>query len=83
MDTPTPKIQMLLFRLAVLSNDLNTNLQKLHGHFHQTPDDTIVLNPAVENIVDKKKIKERHLKSWKVTLKETIDTAIEPDEELH
>ena len=82
METPTPKIQMLLFRLAVLSNDLNTNLQKLHRHFSTPDDQTIVLNPAVENIVDKKKIKERHLKSWKVTLKETIDTAIEYDE-LH
>ena len=80
METPTPKIQMLLFRLAVLSNDLNTNLQKLHRHFSTPDDQTIVLNPAVENIVDKKKIKERHLKSWKVTLKETIDTAIEYDE---
>lgn len=80
MDTPTPKIQMLLFRLAVLSNDLNTNLQKLHGHFRQTPDDTIVLNPAVENIVDRKKEKEHRKKEWRVTLKETIDTAIEYDE---
>lgn len=77
MEPPTPKLQMLLFRLAVLTSDLDKNLQKLHGHFRQTSDDTIVLNPAVENIVDKKKIKERHLKAWKVTLKETIDTAIE------
>lgn len=72
----TPKLQMLLFRLAVLSSDLNENLTRLARHFHQT-DETIVLSSAPYNIVDRKKEKERHKKAWKVELKEKIDSAIE------
>ena len=75
METPT--LQMLLFRLAILSSDLDRNLQKLYGHFQQTSDETIVLNPAIENIVDRKKEKEHRKKSWKVEMKDIIGTAIE------
>lgn len=77
MEAPTPKLQMLLFRLAVLSSNLDKNLQKLYGHFHQTSDETIVLHPAIENIVDRKKEKEHRKKSWRVELKDIIGTAIE------
>ena len=73
----TPKLQMLLSRLAVLSSELNENLSRLARHFHQTDDQTIVLHPATYNIVDRKKEKERHKKSWKVTLKDIVDSGIE------
>lgn len=73
----TPKLQMLLFRLAVLSSDLNENLKRLARHFHQTDDETIVLSSAPYNIVDRKKEKERHKKAWKVELKDKIDSVIE------
>lgn len=75
METPTPKIQMLLFRLAVLSSDLHVNLTKLQNHFRPADDQTILLSK-------KKKMKEKK-KYRSIQLKETIDVAIEPDEELY
>lgn len=84
METPTPKLQMLLFRLAVLTSDLDKNLKKLHGHFHPPSDDqTIVLNPAVENIVDKVRMKKKLRASWKVEMREVITDAIEFEELDH
>lgn len=79
----TPKLQMLLFRLAVLSSDLNENLTRLARHFHQTDDDIIVLSDARHNIVDRKKENERHKKAWKVEMREIIDSAVEFEELPH
>lgn len=66
----TPKLQMLLSRLAVLSSELNENLSRLARHFHQTDD-------AIYNSVNRKKEKERHKKSYKVELKDIVDSAID------
>lgn len=73
----TPKIEMLLFRLSVLSSDLTTKLDNLKRHIRQTDDETIILLPAEYNVVDRKKDKQRHLKSWKIELKDIVDTAID------
>ena len=77
MDTPTPKIHQLCFRLTVLLSDLTTNLEKLTRRLGYQTDECFVLNPSEENVVDRKKDKERHKKRWKVTLKEVLDTGIE------
>jgi hypothetical protein len=81
MDYPTPKIAQHCFRLAVLAADLNKQIGKLQQRLHLNQE-IIVLNAAIENIVDKKKEKENRKKEWKVTLKEIIDTGLEY-EELH
>lgn len=74
----TPKIEMLLFRLSVLSSDLALKLENLKRHIRKTDDDEIIiLDPAIDNIVDRKKDKQRHLKSWKIELKDIVDTAID------
>lgn len=75
----TPTLQILLFRLSELENELSTNLVKLNRHFEQTDDQAIVLQSAVHNIVDKKKEKEHRKKSWKMEVKEIIQTPIQYD----
>ena len=75
----TPKIEMLLFRLSVLSSDLSTQLEKVRRHIHKPDDQTIILLPSRHNIVDRKKDKERHLKRWRVEIKEIIDSVIDAD----
>ena len=81
MDYPTPKIAQHCFRLAVLAADLNKQIEKLQRRLHLETD-IIVLNAAIENIVDKKKEKENRKKRYKVELKDMIDTGLEY-EELH
>lgn len=77
MDTPTPKIHQLCFRLTVLSSELTTNLQKLTRRLGYQTDECFVLNSSEENVVDRKRDKEKLKKQWKVTLKEILDTGIE------
>ena len=73
----TPKVAQLCFRLAVLSADLQKQLDALNKRIGFDEAQCIVLDPALQNIVDKKKDKERHLKRWKVQLKDIIDSSIE------
>jgi hypothetical protein len=40
-------------------------------------DECFVLNSSEENVVDRKRDKEKLKKQWKVTLKEILDTGIE------
>ena len=75
----TPKIEMLLFRLSVLSSDLTRQLDNLGRHLHKTDEETIILLPSHHNIVDRKKDKERHLKRWRIEIKEIIDSVIDAD----
>lgn len=71
----TPRVADLCFRLAVLTSDLNTQLASLAKHLHA--EDILVLRNASENIVDRKKDKERHKKRWKIQLKELLNSEIE------
>ena len=76
-DPPTPKLQALCFRLAVLHSELTLQLDKLNKRLGVQTDDCLVLDAALYNIVDRKKDKERHKKSWKIELKEILDVAID------
>ena len=69
---------LLLTRLVDLSNDLSTQLNSLVRHINQ-PDTVLTLHPAPYNIVDKRKDKIRHRKSWKLELKEILDEAIDAE----
>ena len=76
----SPRIAQLCFRLAVLTADLNKQLDALNKRIGFNQEECIVLDPALQNVVNKKKVKQRHLKSWKVTLREIIDTPIEAED---
>jgi metal-responsive CopG/Arc/MetJ family transcriptional regulator len=78
MDTPTPRVELLVSRLVSLNNDLAKNMNQLVkrlGYLEQS--EPVILRAATENIIDRKKDKARHLKSWKVELNEIINTAVE------
>jgi hypothetical protein len=78
MDTPTPKVELLLSRLVSLNNDLTKNMNRLVkrlGHLEQP--EPFLLHTAEQSIVDRKKDKVRHLKRWKMELKEILETPIE------
>lgn len=77
MESPTPKISLLLHRCLDLHNELTKSMNRLVRQLDK--EDCLILQPAVHNIVDRKKEKERHKKQWKVTLKEIIDTGIDYD----
>ena len=76
MDYPTPRVAELLFRLSIQSAELQANMERLQRRLGIDPE-LLVLNPAPENIVDRKKEKQRHRKRWTVVLKEIVDSAIE------
>lgn len=73
----TPKIELLLTRLSILQNDLTRNMNNLVRRLHHLENEEIVLSAALHNVVDKKKEKERHKKSWKVELKDIVDSVID------
>jgi hypothetical protein len=81
-DPPTPRIQELCFRLAVLSSDLALQLGQLTRRLGVQTDECLVLSAALHNVVDRKKEKERHKKRWKIELKELLDTEIDGVESL-
>jgi hypothetical protein len=78
MDFPTPRLAQLLLRLATQSSELQKNIETLNKRLG-LDSDVLVLQPAVNNIVDRKKEKERHKKRWKITIKEVVDSGIEYD----
>ena len=75
-DSTTPKIALLLSRLQTLNLEVTKSINKIVQRL-DTFDPPIELKPALENIVDRKKEKERHQKSYKVNLKEVVDTGID------
>lgn len=75
-DSTTPKIALLLSRLQTLNNEVQKNMNRLVIRLDHL-EKPLELLPSQHNIIDRKKEKERHLKSYKVTLKETLDTGIE------
>ncbi len=81
-ESTTPKISLLLSKIQRLNNDLQKNMNRLVLRLDHLEQEPIVLSASLENIVDRKKEKERHLKSYKVNLKEVLDTAIDYDEQL-
>lgn len=78
MDIPTtPKVALLLSRLNALNLELTKNMNQLTKRLSHLEEESFVLQPAKENIVDRKKEKERHKKRWKVQLKEVLETPVE------
>jgi hypothetical protein len=77
-DPPTPRIQLLLSRLKSLNNDLAKNMIRLVARLDPS-DDCLVLLPAVSNIIDRARDKKKHLSSYKVILREQIDSEIDYD----
>lgn len=79
MDLPTtPKIALLLDRLHVLNLEVAQHMNQLTKRLTHL-EDPLVLRPAKENIVDRKKEKQRHKKKWKVEVRDILDTPIEFD----
>lgn len=80
MELPTtPKVALLLNRLQELNLEVVKHMNQLTKRLSHMEEDTIVLQPAKENIVDRKKEKQRHKKQWKVEVKDILDTPIEFD----
>ena len=82
MDTPTPRIEMLLRKMIALNKEVTKNMNKLVarlGHL-ESEEEPLVLLPAVKNIVDRAAHKKKHRASWKVTLQELSKEAIEFEE---
>jgi hypothetical protein len=77
-EPPTPRIQLLLSRLKTLNNDLQINMNRLVLRLEPS-DDCLVLLPAVSNIIDRAREKTIHLSSYKVILRDTLDSKIEYD----
>lgn len=75
-ETTTPKIALLLSRLQTLNLEVTKNINKIVQRLDSF-EPPLELRPALENIVDRKKEKERHLKSYKVTLKDIVDTGVD------
>lgn len=76
-ESTTPKIALLLSRLQTLNLEVTRNINKIITRLDHLNQETITLTPAKHNIVDRTLEKERHQKSYKVELKQIIDTAIE------
>lgn len=76
-ESTTPKIALLLSRLQTLNLEVSKNINKIVSRLDHLNQETITLSPAHQNIVDRDKEKSRHRKSYKVELKELIDTAVE------
>jgi hypothetical protein len=81
-ESTTPKISLLLSKIQRLNNDLQKNMNRLVLRLDHLGQEPIVLSPSPQNIVDRKKEKERHLKSYKVNLKDVLDSVIDYDEQL-
>lgn len=80
MELPTtPKVALLLERLNALNLEVTKNMNQLTKRLAHL-EEPLVLRPAKENIVDKKKDKQRHKKSWKVEVKDILNTPIEFEE---
>lgn len=75
----TPRIALHLTRLQELQNDLTRNMNRLVKRLDKNSDEDncLILLPAVHNIVDRKKDKERHKKRWKVKLYDIISSPVE------
>jgi hypothetical protein len=75
----TPRLALHLTRLQELQNDLTRNMNKLVKRLDKNSDEDncLVLIPALHNIVDRQKDKERHRKKWKIQLHDIISSAIE------
>ena len=79
---PTPKLASLCFQLIVLSSDLDRQLANLTKHLGIDKEQTIILLPSLQNVVDKKKEKERHKKRWKIHLRDVVEDSVPYDEDL-
>lgn len=78
MESATPQVAEMILRLMEQSKELQDKLDKLAKRYHLTDvDEPILLSQAKHNIVDRAAEKKRHLKSWKVEIKDTINTGVE------
>lgn len=76
----TPRLAQLCFSLAVLSSDLTRQIDTLTKRVGCDTKECLVLLPARQNIVDRKKDKEHHRAKWKVQMREIISDAVEFEE---
>ena len=80
MDPPTPKITFLLDKLIRQFADLSDNLERLNRHLNPIKsDDCLILEPSLQNIVDRDKEKQLLKRRWKIVLQDIIDEAISYD----
>jgi len=82
MDHPTPRLAQLCFRLAIDLADIHHQIESITKRLGVDTEDCLVLNKAKDNIIDRKKEKEHHKKSWKVEIKEILHNSIQYDKEL-
>ena len=78
----TPRLASLCFQLIVLSSDLDRQLNNLTKKLGIDKDQTIILLPALHNIVDRAKEKRRRKKEWKIEIRDIIKDAVIYDEDL-
>jgi hypothetical protein len=76
-DTTTPRISLLLSRLKTLNLEVSKNINSLVKRLDHLEHETIVLDKALHNIVDRTADTIRHLKSYTVTVKEPVDFDLE------
>jgi hypothetical protein len=73
MEYPTPRIQQLSFRLAILLSDLNRQVTSLQQRLGTTPSDS-----ETDDHIPKSK--GRKSKEWKITLKDILTASAEDGE---
>ena len=77
MESATPQVAEMILRLMQQSKELQDKLDKLAKRYHLFDTEPILLCEAKHNIVDRAAEKKRHLKSYKVEIKDAINTGIE------
>ena len=76
---PTPTLAALCLRLNELMGNLLVQIDSLSKRLDA--EEVFILNPSLENIVDREKEKHKRRNQWRVTLHEQMGAAI-ADEEL-
>lgn len=78
MEAATPRVREIILKLKQQIRDLDEKIEKLAKRYNLSDDEEpLELLPAIENIVDRKKEKKRHLKSYKIEIKECM---VDPEE---
>lgn len=78
MEAATPRVREIILKLKQQIRDLDEKIEKLAKRYNLSDDEEpLELLPSIENIVDRKKEKRRHLKSYKIEIKESM---VDPEE---
>jgi len=76
---PTPTLTALCFKLSELMGTLIVQIESLSKRLDA--EEVFVLNPSLDNVVDREKEKHKRKNQWRITLQEQMGAVI-ADEEL-